>query len=102
MWLQFKLTESNISISRLKNLFGLAAKKKTNTDATTIDTTDNAVTQSSHPANESVASNDIAILPKKKRKGHGRNSATDYTGAIVEKISHPLYQPGDLCPTEGI
>lgn len=31
LWLQFKLTESKISISRLKKLFGLAAKKKSNT-----------------------------------------------------------------------
>jgi hypothetical protein len=42
----------------------------------------------------------IYILPKKKCKGHCRNSAKDYTGAIVVKISHPLYQTGDLCPTE--
>jgi transposase len=99
LWLQFKLTESKISISRLKNLFGLATKKKNLNDAhnnvAVID-----VVHPSQPANQSVVSNNIAILPKKKRKGHGRNSVNDYTGAAKEKVSHPLYQSGDLCPTE--
>ncbi len=99
LWLQFKLSESKISISRLKNLFGLATKNNNlNHTPNNVGVVD--VTNASDPANKNVASNDITILPKKKRKGHGRNSAKDYTGAIVEKISHPLYQPGDLCPTK--
>ncbi len=100
LWLQFKLSESKISISRLKNLFGLATKKKINTGVAPNYVAVNEETHSSRSANENNASIDIVMLPNKKRKGHGRNSTKDYTGAVKEKISHPLYQPGDLCPTE--
>ena len=36
---------------------------------------------------------------KKKKKGHGRNSASDYTGAEQKKVSHESLQQGDQCPS---
>jgi transposase len=33
-----------------------------------------------------------------KTKGHGRNGAQDYTGAIRVKVSHESLKPGDQCP----
>ena len=38
---------------------------------------------------------------KKKRKGHGRNSAKDYVGAERKKIPHESLSPGDPCPCCG-
>lgn len=34
----------------------------------------------------------------KKRNGHGRNGARDYTGADKVKIPHESLKPGNLCP----
>ena len=34
----------------------------------------------------------------KKPKGHGRNGASDYTGAKKIKIPHESLKPGDICP----
>ena len=35
---------------------------------------------------------------KKKRKGHGRNGAKDYTGADKVKVPHESLKRGDRCP----
>jgi len=37
----------------------------------------------------------------KKQKGHGRNSAKDYTGAKKIKIRHQSLKAGDVCPDCG-
>ena len=36
--------------------------------------------------------------PDKKRKGHGRNGASDYTGADKISVSNTGLKPGDPCP----
>jgi transposase len=36
--------------------------------------------------------------PKAKRKGHGRNGASDFLGARRVKVPHPRLHIGDLCP----
>jgi transposase len=36
----------------------------------------------------------------KKRKGHGRLSASAYQGAAVIEVAHPDLKPGGLCPEE--
>ncbi len=35
---------------------------------------------------------------KKKPKGHGRNGAEDYPGALKIPVSHQQWSPGDPCP----
>jgi transposase len=35
---------------------------------------------------------------KKKRKGHGKNGAKDYTGADKKKVPHESLKRGDRCP----
>jgi transposase len=37
-------------------------------------------------------------VPKQKRKGHGRNGASDYTGAEKIPVSHATLNRGDACP----
>ena len=36
--------------------------------------------------------------PRRKRKGHGRHKARDYTGARWLQVAHPRLKPGDRCP----
>ena len=36
--------------------------------------------------------------PKRKRKGHGRAKAKDYTGAKRVHVAHAHLQPGERCP----
>jgi transposase len=53
----------------------------------------------SSPAESSVPPGNEA--PKKKRKGHGRHSARDYTGANQIHVPHESLKPGDPCPLPG-
>ena len=36
--------------------------------------------------------------PKRKKKGHGRNGADDYTGADKITVSHEMLKHKDPCP----
>jgi transposase len=36
--------------------------------------------------------------PRRKRPGHGRRKARDYTGAHWIQVAHPRFKPGDRCP----
>jgi len=36
--------------------------------------------------------------PRRKRKGHGRHQARDYTGARWVQVAHLRLKPGDRCP----
>ena len=40
-----------------------------------------------------------ASSDNKKPKGHGRNSASDYTGADQIEVPHTTLKPGDKCPS---
>ena len=40
----------------------------------------------------------VPEAPKRKRKGHGRTKATDYTGARWVQVPHPDLKAGDPCP----
>ena len=44
------------------------------------------------------AAQDAANPPKTKAKGHGRQSAQDYPGAQLVKVTHPQHHIGDRCP----
>ncbi len=41
---------------------------------------------------------DASDASRSKRKGHGRNGADDYPGAIRLEVPHKSLQPGDACP----
>ncbi len=38
------------------------------------------------------------VTDKKKRKGHGRNAASAFTGAPKVEVPHPKLRSGDCCP----
>jgi transposase len=48
--------------------------------------------------NPASSDEDNGAKEAKKRKGHGRNGAQDYTGAEKVKVAHESLKPGDCCP----
>ncbi len=92
-WLQQQLAQKNVSIARLRSLFGLQPTEKT--DAV-------LGRKSADPSTTDDGKGDDggkgAEKPKKKRKGHGRNSAADYKGAQRVEVPHDSLKSGDPCP----
>ena len=77
--LSHSVDEKAVSIKRLlKMIFG-ASTEKTAT-----------VTKKRKPKGNAQ--------PKKKKKGHGRNGAADYTGAEKNTIAHDELKQKDPCP----
>lgn len=84
-----QLEKKSISIARLRKLlFGASTETLKNLEDQHV--TDSQDQQKSSP--------DESTEPKKKAKGHGRNSAEDYTGAQKVNIPHESLKPGDDCP----
>jgi len=87
-WMQQELADKEMTMARLRNLFGLSTSEKTS-----------KVLGKDSKKNEK----DPKPKPKKKKKkkkpkGHGRNSADDYEGAERIKVGHDLLKSGDPCP----
>ena len=101
--------DKNTSIARLRKLLFGAKTEKT---AAVIGERSDLQSPSSQDAAASVTSTegntDTAVSPRsttdaenkaqKPRKGHGRNGADAYTGAVKVIVHHPSLQPGDPCP----
>jgi transposase len=78
--------EKNTTIDKLRKiLFGAGTEKIRNILAT-------------REAGASSAEEKTKEGEKKKSKGHGRNSAEDFTGAKRVKVEHASLQPGQRCP----
>jgi hypothetical protein len=88
-----ELEKKRVSINRLRQLlFGASTEKTSQVFKDTGENTDSA---------PGSAPGDVAgkeSKEKKKRKGHGRNGASDYKGAEKIKIPHESLQHGDGCP----
>lgn len=84
-----QLEKKSISIGRLRKLlFGASTETLKNLE-------DKHTTDAQDPDKPGP---DEPTEPKKKAKGHGRNSAEDYTGAQKVNIPHETLKPGDPCP----
>jgi hypothetical protein len=83
-----ELEKKKISINRLKKLFNIQNEKSKN-----ILPEETSQNEEEDGHNDSERKGD-----KKKRKGHGRNGASKYSGAKKVKISHPALKKGDRCP----
>ena len=110
-----ELEAKRISINRLRRLiFGASTEKLNkldpkNASADDDDRGDGETSQSdaSSDGSGNVASADStdetrkadAPKSKRKRKGHGRHGAEDYTGAEQRDVPHPSLVHGDCCPT---
>lgn len=76
-----ELEKKKISINRLKKLFNIQNEKSKNI-----------------LPEETSENNYKRKEERKKRKGHGRNGASKYSGAKRVKVSHPTLKKGDRCP----
>ena len=117
LWLQYSLRETKITMNKLKKLiFGTKSeKKKPKTDdndgsdqnSSSSDQDYNGDNHSSETdTNKSAKNSDTSITtvssdPNVKKPGHGRLSASDYTGAETVYCEHPDHHAGDTCPECG-
>jgi transposase len=117
-WVTHELEAKRASIQRLRKLlFGVKTEKLNNLFGTAADhtpaTSPGSAADPAHPQGDGTAeapgqqgaSNlaDTAVPggaegSKKKRKGHGRHGARDYTGANTSHVAHESLKPGDPCP----
>ena len=99
--------DKNTSIARLRKLlFGAKTEKTAAVVGQRSDlqaTRDTTVSVSSSEDNACVATPprstaDEEKAAKEPAKGHGRNGADAYSGAVKVIVRHPSLQPGDGCP----
>lgn len=104
-WLRREILTKNISIKKLKKIFGFKTEKKE---------TDYSV-QNSDQCNNDNMSNDTTIdleassnsseVPQEKKpkwnkdKNHGRYGASDYWGCETVHFNVENLNPGDMCPS---
>ena len=92
------IDDKNTSIRRLRKLLFGAATEKTRD---VIGEDSNQEQPKPPPAEEEEASSaeeDPSTNAKRRRKGHGRNGASKYTGAEKIKVPHGSLEAGDPCP----
>lgn len=110
--LSVEISRKNASLKRLRKLlFGPKSEKSEKIlgkpdgrgddggeEPVAEDTTDgdNGAESGNEPAG--VPEPEKTEKPKKKRKGHGRRAASDYSGATRIHISHESLSSGDPCP----
>ena len=90
--------DKDTTIRRLRNIVFGSSTEKTSSVLGSLPT-DPAKAKESDATN--VPDKDNASQEDKKPKGHGRNGASDYTGAQKIKIPHESLKPGDVCPDCG-
>lgn len=100
-WLTEQLQKKNVSLARLRQLFGLSTSEKAkdvlgeegqeSDEAKNNDAPDG--TSKSDAGKKSGEGEE-----KEKQKGHGRNGADDYKGAERIYTPHESLKPGDPCP----
>ncbi len=96
-YLTQELDNKGVSIRRLRKLIFGASTEKTSQvvgdkggEASASDDADGERT--------GAKGDETKSKPKRKRKGHGRNGASAYTGADKVKVPHESLKPGDPCP----
>jgi hypothetical protein len=113
-WYAFLLTllrEKKLSIQRLRNMvFGAATERAADILSSTGQSMDSSEPSSASAptapetssASENSASPDTnpqgAGAPRRRRRGHGRIPARQYTGCVQVIVTHEWLSPGDGCP----
>jgi transposase len=107
VWMNFSLQEKQLSIKRLRSIFGIKTESAKNLakfmeqvqaaeDKTSTDTSNESVT--SDQKGELAESSDTST--KKEPKGkHGHRPASDYTQAKIIDIAHASLKKGSPCPS---
>jgi hypothetical protein len=118
LWLQHSVEEKNISIDRLRRVFGSTSEKRktkdddkathkpNNTDEQSTTQHDNTTTseQSNSAVEKAADANSLPSEPetsnlRKQGTNNGKLGHEAYTGAEIVIIKAP-YKPGDPCPEE--
>ena len=86
-WLQQELTNKDVTLARLRSLFGLSTSEKTQT-----------VLGDESGGEAKDRGDGSTKTPKPKAKGHGRKAADDYKGADRIEVPHESLKSGDPCP----
>lgn len=110
IWMQNALKEKQLSITRLKKVFGIkteSAKSLLNM-VNGVDPKDskgdqNNTSNADQDSNENNSDKDGSSSDedKKKKKGHGRRPSSEYKEAKIIRIAHESLKRGDLCPKCG-
>ncbi len=87
LWLQWALTETKMSLHRLRSLFGFVKTEKRDLLAQPEDS-------------EFTSDLELKQVEKSEKtiKGHGRLSHTAYSGATTIEQQHESLKSGELCP----
>jgi transposase len=100
-YLTSELEKKGVSIQRLRKLLFGASTEKTSQvfkDAKESKDGEGGGRSVDTGSDKSDGNKEGENKEKKKRKGHGRNGASEYKGAERIKIRHESLQSGDLCP----
>lgn len=109
IWLSFSLQEKELSINRLRKIFGIkteSAKKllelahgKSLEQNNIVDASkDNHLENEGENSAPDKDSSAKEKPPKDKPKGHGHRPSTDYSQAKVIDVVHQALKKGDACP----
>jgi transposase len=106
VWLSFSLQEKELSIRRLRSIFGIKTEsaKKLLELAQGKSTKQNLANESQNDANSDSGesgSNEKNKTPpqnESKKKNHGHRPGTDYTQATLIDVAHQALKKGDVCP----
>ena len=96
-----ELDEKNLSLRRLRSLFGLTSSEKLSSVLPASEaegkTGDPSEGEDSTTGGEDAGAQEAEEKPP--AKGHGRNGADAYTGAERVKVPHECLGPGEACPS---
>jgi hypothetical protein len=105
-WLQRELAQKDVTLARLRRLFGMGKTEKTATvvgkdaqakaEGEGDERSEGAQGEGENP--KDTADSKEQKTPDAKPKGHGRNGAAAYTGAEHVEVPHDSLKPGDRCP----
>lgn len=97
IWMNFSLQEKQLSIQRLRAIFGIKTESAKNL-AKFMET--QAITNAPANDQEKETSSSAADNPSpKKKKGHGHRPASGYTQAKTVHVAHQSLKKGDICPS---
>lgn len=114
VWMNFSLQEKQLSIQRLRSIFGIKTESAQNlaklleqaqTAEDEVATTESTSTdeQSVVPAQSNEKTEDLNAATKKdpsdKKGKHGHRPALNYTQAKIIDVAHKSIKKGNLCPS---
>lgn len=111
VWLSFSLQEKELSIKRLRKIFGIkteSAKKllklvhgkslQKDSDSNELANENEKPDAIEKDSNNTKQGNQKEQTEEKKKKNHGHRSSADYSEAKVIQIAHQALKKGDICP----